>query len=89
MVNDPQVSQAMKDAPAYLFGAGLAFIAVDSIAYLFSWRHAGLLFATGMMLCLGSALYSSIRSEKAKTEDLVVVGIGAAFFAWLLLKQFF
>lgn len=89
MVNNPQVSQAMKDVLAYAFAAGLALIAADSIAYLFSWRHAGVMFAIGMVLTAASALCSALKYEKAKAEDIVVVAMAGTFFAWLLMKQFF
>lgn len=87
MVNDPQVSQAMKAATPYLFGAALAMIAADCILYLFNWRHAGFLFCLGMFIGLSLGAAEAIRSKKAKKEDVIICLAGAALFGWVLYRN--
>lgn len=81
------MSQSAKRITGNVFIFGAAAILLDAAAYLFDLPYTGYAFALGMLLCLGASLASIILGEKAKTEDVLTMIAGAAFFIWLLAKN--
>lgn len=81
------MSPAAKRITGNAFLLGVAAILLDALAFLFDLPYTGFAFAVGVLLCLGASLASIILGEKAKTEDVLTMIAGAAFFIWLIAKN--
>lgn len=70
------------------FAICIAFIVIDVVLYAAGLRSTGMLFVAGMAGCLFLALVSAFTEQKkGKTEDVLTMLAGLAFFAWLAWKE--
>lgn len=69
------------------FAFGLILMATAGVTLVFDWSHAGLLFCSGMAVCLVTGIVSALIGEKTSLSEMIPLVIGAAFFIWLIIHS--
>jgi len=70
-----------------VFAIGLFLIVAAVATLIFDWAHAGLLFCSGMVVCLVTGIASALMGEKTSRGETITLVIGAAFFLWLIIHS--
>ena len=83
--DNPQAARNFIAGTAFAFG--LFLIVTAGATLVFDWTHSGLLFCSGMAVCLVTGIISALMGEKSSTGELIALVIGAAFFLWLIIHS--
>ncbi|UHG99179.1 hypothetical protein [Pseudomonas sp. 7-41] len=84
-IDNPQATRNSIAGTAFAFG--LFLIVAAGVTLVFDWAHAGLLFCTGMAVCLVTGIVSALMGEKTSRGEMITLVIGAAFFLWLIIHN--
>lgn len=76
--DNPQASRNSIAGTAFAFG--LFLIATAGVTLVFDWADAGLLFCSGMAVCLVTGIVSALIGEKTSHSEMIPLVIGAVFF---------